>query len=203
MSSKIKLCGLFRECDIEYANEAQPDYIGFIIDYPKSHRSISPELAKRLKQRLNEVIQAVGVFVDAQVELPAKMANEKTIELIQLHGNENNDYISRLRKLTDAPIIKAIKIASAEDIFTANETSADFILLDSGKGSGVCFDHSLINPDKISKPFFIAGGLTPDNLSEVIREFQPFGVDLSGGIETDRLKDREKMLSAVRAAERC
>lgn len=200
MSVKIKLCGMFRECDIDYANEAMPDYIGFIIGFPKSHRNVSPELAKRLKSRLDSKIKAVGVFVDAPPKLCADIANSGTVDLIQLHGNESAEYIECLKALTNVPIIKAIRVTSADDIMKTNELDADFLLLDSGTGSGKTFDHSLIDKEQIAKPFFLAGGLTPENLSEVIREFKPFAVDLSSGIETGKLKDREKMLAAVKAA---
>lgn len=199
MSVKIKLCGMFRECDIDYANEAQPDYIGFVLEFPKSHRSIDKTTAQRLRSRLSPEIKTVGVFVNSPETTCAEYANCGIIDLIQLHGGEDKDYIRRLRELTGAPIIKAVKVRSADDIVQAQTLGADFLLLDNGTGTGQSFDHSLIDRELIRQPFFLAGGLTPENLRRAALDIQPYCVDLSSGIETDRVKDREKMLAAVRA----
>ncbi|MBP0984980.1 MAG: phosphoribosylanthranilate isomerase [Oscillospiraceae bacterium] len=199
MSVKIKLCGMFRECDIDYANEAQPDYIGFVLEFPKSHRSIDKTTAQRLRSRLSPEIKTVGVFVNSPETTCAEYANCGIIDLIQLHGGEDKDYIRRLRELTDAPIIKAVKVRSADDIAQAQTLGADFLLLDNGTGTGQSFDHSLIDRELIRQPFFLAGGLTPENLRRAALDIRPYCVDLSSGIETDRVKDREKMLAAVRA----
>lgn len=197
--TKIKLCGMFRSCDIEYVNEAQPDYIGFIVDFPKSHRSLSPDAAERLREKLRLGIKAVGVFVDAPIATPADMAKRGVIDLIQLHGQEDADYIARLRTFTDAPIIKAVKVTSAEDVSRAQTLGTDFLLLDSGTGTGKMFDHGLVDPERITTPFFLAGGLTPENCAQAARAMRPFAVDMSSGIETDRKKDRAKILAAVLA----
>lgn len=199
MSVKIKLCGMFRECDIDYANEAQPDYIGFVLEFPKSHRSIDKTTAHRLRSRLSPEIKTVGVFVNSPETTCAEYANCGIIDLIQLHGGEDKDYIRRLRELTGAPIIKAVKVRSADDIVQAQTLGADFLLLDNGTGTGQSFDHSLIDRELIRQPFFLAGGLTPENLRRAALDINPYCVDLSSGIETDRVKDREKMLAAVRA----
>lgn len=195
---KIKLCGMFRECDIDYANEALPDYIGFIIDFPKSHRSIDGKTAERLKARLSPKIKAVGVFVNAAEELCAGLANSGVIDVIQLHGREDADYIARLKRLTSVPLIKAAKIRSAEDIEAVQALGTDYVLLDNGTGTGVSFDHSLIEGADIRKPFFLAGGLNLENLRSAAEKFSPYCVDISSGIETDKLKDREKMSAAVK-----
>lgn len=199
MSVKIKLCGMFRECDIDYVNEAQPDYIGFVLEFPKSHRSIDKTTAQRLRSRLSPEIKTVGVFVNSPETTCAEYANCGIIDLIQLHGGEDKDYIRRLRELTGAPIIKAVKVRSADDIVQAQTLGADFLLLDNGTGTGQSFDHSLIDRELIRQPFFLAGGLTPENLRRAALDIRPYCVDLSSGIETDRVKDREKMLAAVRA----
>lgn len=201
MSVKIKLCGMFRECDIDYANEAKPDYIGFVLEFPKSHRSIDWETALRLKKRLSPEIKSVGVFVNSPETTCAEYANCGIIDLIQLHGGEDAEYIKRLRRLTKAPIIKAVKVRSTEDIAQAQTLGADFLLLDNGTGTGQSFDHSLISGAEIRQPFFLAGGLTPENLRQAALDIKPYCVDLSSGIETDRVKDREKMLAAVRAVQ--
>lgn len=200
MKTKIKLCGMFRDQDIDYVNEAKPDYIGFIVMFPKSHRNIDLETALRLKSRLSPEIRSVAVSVNAPVERFAEFAKQGAADILQCHGSEDAEYIARLRELTNVPIIKAVKVTSAADIEAAQTLNADYLLLDSGTGSGVTFDHSLIDRDKIRVPFFLAGGLTPENLGQAVRDIRPFAVDLSSGIETEKLKDREKILAAVREA---
>ncbi|MDE7362924.1 MAG: phosphoribosylanthranilate isomerase [Oscillospiraceae bacterium] len=200
MSTKIKLCGMFRDSDIDYVNEAKPDYVGFIVMFPKSHRNIDLETALRLKSRLSPEIKSVAVSVNAPVEQFAEFAKQGVADLLQCHGSEDAEYIAGLRDLTGVPIIKAVKVTSAADIENAQNLGADYLLLDSGTGSGVTFDHSLIDRERIRVPFFLAGGLTPDNLGAAIRGVKPFAVDLSSGIETDKLKDREKILAAVKEA---
>lgn len=195
---KIKLCGMFRDCDIDYANEAKPDYIGFILGFPKSHRNIDAETARQLRSRLDTGIKAVGVFVNSPETTCAEYANCGIIDVIQLHGNEDADFIRRLRELTGAPIIKAAKIRTPEDIGKVQALGADYVLLDNGTGTGEMFDHSLLDGAEIRQPFFLAGGLTPENLRQAAESVRPYCVDLSSGVETDRLKNREKMLEAVR-----
>lgn len=195
---KIKLCGMFSDCDIDYANEAKPDYIGFILGFPKSHRNIDAETARRLRSRLDTGIKAVGVFVNSPETTCAEYADCGIIDVIQLHGDEDADFIRRLRELTSAPIIKAAKIRTPEDIGRVQALGADYVLLDNGTGTGEMFDHSLLDGAEIRQPFFLAGGLTPENLRQAAESVRPYCVDLSSGVETDRLKDREKMLEAVR-----
>lgn len=195
---KIKLCGMFRDCDIDYANEARPDYIGFILGFPKSHRNIDMETAQRLRSRLSPEIKAVGVFVDSPETTCAEYANCGIINVIQLHGGEDAGFIRRLRELTDVPIIKAAKIRAPEDVRRVQELGADYVLLDNGTGTGEMFDHSLLDGAEITQPFFLAGGLTPENLRQAAENVRPYCVDLSSGVETQKVKDREKMLEAVR-----
>lgn len=195
---KIKLCGMFRDCDIDYANEAKPDYVGFILGFPKSHRNIDAETARRLRSRLDTGIKAVGVFVNSPETTCAEYADCGIIDVIQLHGDEDADFIRRLRELTSAPIIKAAKIRTPEDIGRVQALGADYVLLDNGTGTGEMFDHSLLDGAEIRQPFFLAGGLTPENLRQAAESVRPYCVDLSSGVETDRFKDREKMLEAVR-----
>lgn len=195
---RIKLCGMFRDCDIDYANEAQPDYIGFILGFPKSHRNIDQETALRLRSRLAEGIVPVGVFVNSPETTCADCANRGIIDVIQLHGSEDAEYIRRLRELTDRPIIKAAKIRTPEDIELVQGLGADYVLLDNGTGTGEMFDHSLLEGAELRQPFFLAGGLTPENLRQAAERVRPYCVDLSSGVESDRVKDRAKMLEAVR-----
>lgn len=196
---KIKLCGMFRECDIDFANEAKPDYIGFVMGFPKSHRNISPEFALSLKKRLSAEIKSVGVFVNAPIDFATNAANSGAIDLIQLHGSEDDKYIAMLREKTSVPVIKAIKVRSADDIANAPKL-ADFLLLDNGTGTGKMFDHGILSGIQIPKPFFLAGGLTPENLVNIPRNPLPYAVDLSSGIETNNVKDKSKMLAAVQSA---
>ena len=196
---KIKLCGMFRDEDIDYVNEAMPDYVGFIVLFPKSHRNIDLETALRLKKRLSPSIKSVAVSVDTPVEKFAEYAKSGVADMLQLHGNEDAEYIAELRRLTDVPLVKAVKVTSADDIIRAQELDVDYLLLDSGTGTGKAFDHSLIDRERITKPFFLAGGLTPENVREAALRVEPYGVDMSSGIETDKVKDMEKILAAVRA----
>ena len=192
---KIKICGLFRKEDIDFVNEALPDYAGFVLNFPKSHRNISLDQAERLSGKLDTRIQSVGVFVDADISYIEEAAKRGIIDIVQLHGSESAAYIGELKKRVPLPIIRAVKIDGGE----TQTLGADFLLLDSGKGTGKQFDHSLINREKIGAPFFIAGGITPENIADLTK-FKPYGVDISGGVETDKLKDRKKILAAVAAA---
>lgn len=195
--TKIKLCGLTRVCDIEAANELMPDYVGFVFA-PKSRRYLTPEKAAALISLLSTDIKAVGVFVNEAPESIAELLRAGIIDLVQLHGSEDEDYIARLRGLTDAPIIKAFRIDSQADVIAAEESSADYILLDSGSGgTGTLFDWQLIKT--IDRPYFLAGGLSINNVSGAIQMLHPYAVDISSGIETDRVKDQSKMAAFVAA----
>ena len=194
--TKIKLCGLSRVCDIEEANLLQPDYIGFVFA-KKSRRCVTPEQAGELKRQLRPEIRAVGVFVNEAPEAVAELLNRGVIDLAQLHGSEDAEYIRRLRDLTDSPLIQAFRIRSKEDLSRAAVSAADEILLDAGAGTGTVFDWSLLR--NMERRYFLAGGLNPENVWEAIRDLHPYGVDVSSGIETDALKDRTKMAAFVAA----
>lgn len=187
----IKLCGLTRPCDIDTVNKLKPEYIGFVF-FAKSIRNISREQAADLKKRLDPAIQAIGVFVDPDLDFVAGMLRDGIIDGAQLHGKEDEAYISQLRSLAPGKqIIKAYKVRTVEDLALANASSADYVLLDSGTGSGETFDWSLIRG--IERPYFLAGGLDPDNVGRAVTDLHPFAVDVSSGIETDGVKDPEKM----------
>ena len=200
--TKIKLCGLSRPCDIEAANQLKPDYIGFVFA-PKSKRYVTYRKAAELKSRLSPEIKAVGVFVNECPQETVKLLKNGIIDMVQLHGGEAEDDIARLRRLTDRPIIKAFRIETAYDIKAANQSTADYILLDSGAGTGTVFDWSLVN--SIGRPYFLAGGLDADNVADAVKALRPFAVDVSSGIETDGLKDKAKLaafIAAVRKEDR-
>ena len=194
--TRIKLCGLTRPCDIEAANRLKPDYIGFVFA-KKSRRCVSPEQAEALKKQLSPEIRAVGVFVNEDPETVAGLLNRGIIDLAQLHGREDEAYLTRLRELTDRPLLQAFRVAGEEDLHRAESSSADGILLDAGAGDGAVFDWKLLKG--WSRPYFLAGGLEPGNVREAIRILQPWGVDVSSGIETDGKKDPEKMAAFVTA----
>ena len=197
--SKIKICGLFRPCDIDYVNEARPDWCGFIIDFPRSHRSVTPDQVRSLRAGLDPAIVPVGVFVDRPAEEAAALLNDGTIQVAQLHGREDAAYIAALRALAPGKEIwKAFKVRSPEDLAAAAASSADRILLDNGYGTGQSFDWSLAG--SVTRPFLLAGGLTSENIPDAVARLHPYGLDLSSGVETDRLKDRDKILAAVAAA---
>ena len=196
--TKIKICGLRREQDIRYANELMPDYIGFVFA-KKSRRYVSPEKAKELKAMLAPGIQAVGVFVNEEPEQIAALLEAGTIDVAQLHGQEGEREIRRLRELTDHPLIQAFRIDTEQDVERANASTADYVLLDSGAGgTGTVFDWDLLQA--IRRPYFLAGGLDTENLGTVKAKLNPYGVDVSSGIETDGYKDKEKMTAFVAAA---
>ena len=189
--TKIKICGLSRLCDIDYVNTTMPDYIGFVFA-PHSKRYVSPSL----KARLSPCIKAAGVFVGEEAENILDIAGRGIIDIIQLHGSEDDHYISKLKAVSDVPIIKAFSIKSKKDIQTAVLSSADYILLDNGAGgTGDVFDWSLIS--EISRPYFLAGGLTPNNVEQAVAINHPFAVDASSGVETDGVKDFNKIKAFI------
>ncbi len=194
--TKIKMCGLRTECDIDYANRIKPEFIGFVF-VKESKRFVSPKTAALLRQRLSPNIISVGVFKDDAPDYAADLIQYGIIDIIQLHGSENNGYIADLRGLTTAPIIQAFRIEGPEDIEAANNSDADFVLLDSGGGTGKTFDHSLI--DGINRPYFLAGGLTPAIAGEVVHDFHPYAVDASSSLETEGIKDYSKMRAFAEA----
>ncbi len=194
---KIKICGLFRDCDIDYVNEAIPDFIGFV--FAESRRQVSAGWAEAMRPKLRSEITPVGVFVNESLTNVAKLLNNNIIEMAQLHGEENENYIQELKSLTNRPIIKAVRVLAHEDIEAAQQTAADFLLLDNGTGgTGESFDWSLVSKVKNQKPFFLAGGLDSGNLEQAIQATSPYAVDLSSGVETDGIKDRTKILEIVR-----
>ena len=171
-----------------------PEYIGFVFA-KNSKRYIAPGEAEILSRQLCEEITPVGVFVDEKIELMTELLDRHIIKAVQLHGNEDEVYIHALRKRTKCTIIKAFRVKSREDIMAANHSSADYVLLDSGGGSGEIFDWSLIRV--IKRPYFLAGGLTPENVRMAVLELQPFAVDASSSLETDGFKDKQKMADFV------
>jgi phosphoribosylanthranilate isomerase len=196
--TKIKICGLFRIEDIDVVNEVLPDYIGFV--FAKSKRQVNETVARELKAKLNPVIKAAGVFVNEDMDRIIHLCNAGTIDLIQLHGDENEDYIRKLRSSVINPIIKAVRVRAAEDITKASVIPYDYLLLDTYReeqygGSGEAFDWSMIT--EVRKPFFLAGGIDIGNVIQAITIAQPYCIDVSSGVETDGRKDRTKIHDIV------
>ena len=192
--TKIKLCGLSRPRDILAANQLRPEYIGFVFA-PQSSRYISSEQARELKALLSPQIRTVGVFVNEGIDRVEGLLNSGVIDLAQLHGSEDADYIRQLRTRTGKPVIQAFRITSEEDVKRAEHSMADHILLDAGAGTGTVFDWSMLR--QIRRPYFLAGGLGPENVKGAVEQLHPYAVDVSSGIETDGSKDPEKMAAFV------
>lgn len=192
---KIKFCGIKRIEDIDICNELKPDYIGFVF-FDRSKRFIKPIDAKTLKEKLDRSIKSVGVFVNEEIDKIVEIVNEGIIDLVQLHGDEDDEYIRHLKEKTKTPIIKAFKILSKNDIIGANESIADYVLLDSGAGTGMIFDWELIKG--IKRDYFLAGGLDQNNVAEAIEKLNTFAVDVSSGIETDGYKNKNKMIEFIK-----
>jgi phosphoribosylanthranilate isomerase len=193
---KIKICGLFREEDIEAANEAGPDYIGLVFA-AKSRRRVSLEQAARLRTRLREGIAVVGVFVDEKRENIVALYRDGVIDLAQLHGGESPEYITLLRQDCAVPVIKAVQVEKGSEI--DSRCGAQYFLLDHGPGgSGERFDWQVLSEHTASleRPWFLAGGITVDTIVEAM-QYKPYGLDVSSGAETKGLKDREKMIRLV------
>lgn len=200
--TKVKICGLRRPEDIEMVNRFRPDYVGFV--FAPGRRQVTAEQARRLRSMLHGDICPVGVFVDAPEEEICEIVRQNIISVVQLHGKETPEQADGLRRLL-APygtqIIKAIRVTGKFDLEIWENSEADYLLLDSGAGTGKTFDHSLIG--KIRKPWFLAGGMNPDNAAEAVESLHPYGIDVSSGVETHGWKDSEKvkrMIDRVRAA---
>lgn len=194
--TKIKICGLFRQEDIEAANIIRPNYIGFV--FAKSPRQISPKTAEGLKKNLLPKIEAAGVFVNEKPAQVAALLNAGIIQLAQLHGQEDDAYIKTLRGLTSAPIIRAVPVCFS---LPALPSVANYLLFDTAAkktgGTGKSFNWCLLKNYK-DKPYFLAGGLNCGNVQAAIKTLHPFGVDVSSGVESEGLKDPKKMAEFVR-----
>jgi len=207
LNPKIKICGLFREQDIDFVNEARPDYIGFV--FAESRRKVSPAFAAQLRRRLSGGLIPVGVFVNAPVADIVALYREDVISIAQLHGTENGEYITRLKEASASDgnkpvdVIKTMQInekpGAASSLLPSS--SADYYLIDSGAGSGEAFNWELLNSPKMNalkraKPWFLAGGLGPGNIEQALG-YNPYALDVSSGAETSGMKDREKIVQLV------
>jgi phosphoribosylanthranilate isomerase len=198
---KIKICGIFRDEDIDYINEAMPDYTGFV--FATSKRKVSPVQAERLRRRLAEGVTPVGVFVNAPVEDIIALYRDGVISIAQLHGSEDETYIKRLKEESakGGAIVPVIKVIRGGELARGTQltTDANYYLFDSGAGSGLNFDWNVLTALKCDKPWFLAGGINTGNIEQAM-SFKPFCIDISGGAETNGIKDREKVVQLTAMA---
>ena len=202
---RIKICGLSREEDIDYVNEAGVDYAGFV--FANSRRQVSHALAMQLRRRLDEGIVPVGVFVNALCEDIVALYRNGVISIAQLHGTEDGEYIARLKEASlgggnvePIPVIKTI-LGDELPKGIGLSSQIDYYLVDSGSGSGKTFDWNLLGSQHFSKPWFLAGGINVDNIERAM-SFNPFAIDISSGAEKDGVKDLEKILRLVTVAKK-
>lgn len=195
--TSVKICGLRRIEDVDYVNRTEPDYIGFI--FAKSKREIDGETAHMLSSKLNPEIKKVGVFVNRDIDELLEIARLAKLDIVQLHGDENADYIERIPK--EYGVWKAIRVRDSDDIETAEYYSSlervEGVLLDAYHeteygGSGESFDWNLIKEGRFKK-LILAGGLNSENIDDAISKASPDAVDVSSGVETEGYKDFEKI----------
>lgn len=194
--TRVKICGLRRREDVEAVNRALPDFVGFV--FAKSRRRITPELAASLKNQLDPHIEVVGVFVNQNIEVIRDLYRSGIIDLAQLHGDENREYIERLRQCCGCRVIKALSVGSA---LPPLPQKTDYLLFDTQSalrgGGGTPFDWDLLKSYQ-GPPYFLAGGLSAQNVRAAVNATAPFCVDVSSGVETDGWKDRDKIAEFVR-----
>lgn len=181
---KIKICGLRRKEDILIVNKYKPDYIGFVFAQ-NSKRKVTIDEALYLKSLLDKNIKAVGVFLNNDIFFLQEIIKKGIIDLIQLHGNEDNSYLKKIREFSDLPIIKAYN----------DDPLCDFVLVDNIiPGSGI--EGNFVLPD-VNKPCFLAGGINKDNILKALKE-KPYCIDVSSGVEVNGFKDEEKIKEIIR-----
>jgi phosphoribosylanthranilate isomerase len=194
--TELKICGLSRIEDITAVNRHGADYAGFVF-FEKSKRYVDPYKANELISLLRADIRPVGVFMDEPLDNVVRIARITGVELIQLHGHESEEYVEYVRRTLDRPVIKAYKASEDGAIERAVQSAADYVMIDSGAGSGKKFDWSILKDFK--RDYFLAGGLDPESVGEAIRMLEPFAVDVSSGVETDGIKDEEKIAKFIKA----
>ncbi|MFA6710656.1 MAG: phosphoribosylanthranilate isomerase [Candidatus Methanomethylophilaceae archaeon] len=192
--TRVKICGLRREVDIDYVNAAHPDYAGFV--FAEGRRQISHGTARELRSLLDRTIIPVGVFADSPIDEIVGIVRNGTIDAIQLHGKESSEYISKLKAVSSVPVIQAVNM-NEEGMFGIPDTDADMLLLDGGTGgTGTSFDWSSVRG--IRKDFFLAGGLNMYNVRKAIDLVRPYAVDISSGVEINGRKDGDLIKDTIR-----
>lgn len=207
---KVKMCGISNVETIPAIVDAKPDYMGLV--FAPSKRQVTVDQAKILVEELhrgyakkygsdtehdkNDTIKTVGVFVNETVDNLVTIANEANLDAVQLHGDEDEAFIQSLKERTNVEVWKAIQIRTAADTEKWIDSSADMLLFDAYHkaergGTGEVFDWSCL--DEFERPFMLAGGIDSTNVARAIRTVRPYGIDISSGIETDGVKDDEKI----------
>ena len=194
--TELKICGLSRIEDIIAVNRHGADFAGFVF-FEKSKRYVDPYKANELISLLRADIKPVGVFMDEPLDNVVRIARISGVELIQLHGHESEEYVEYVKRTLDRPVIKAYKASEEGALEKAAQSSADYVMIDSGAGSGKKFDWSILKDFK--RDYFLAGGLDPESVGEAIRMLEPFAVDVSSGVETDGIKDEKKITEFIKA----
>lgn len=208
MMTKVKICGLKTLDDVDKVNKYLPEYAGFV--FANTKRFVTDEQALMMKQALATEIKAVGVFVNEPIEHVAELCRRGIIDAAQLHGEESEEYIRNLKKITDISVIKATKVQNASQVAERMSEEADYMLFDTYKkgelgGTGERFELSILeeclenlaSQGRKIKPYFLAGGLDETNVSEVLGRIGCYCVDVSTGVETDGVKDEVKIKSFI------
>jgi phosphoribosylanthranilate isomerase len=203
--TKIKICGLRRKEDAMILNRQHPDLAGFIF-YPKSRRYLTKDQAGALRKLLDPSIQTVGVFVNSEPEAILPYVEAGIIQVVQLHGEEPPEEVRWLKARTEAPVLKAIRVRDRTSLEGLDRYDCDGFLLDAFTpgygGAGKTFDDTLLRQAVIPKPFFMAGGLTPQNVGDIMARTHPYGVDVSSAVETGGYKDESKIKAFIEAVRR-
>jgi phosphoribosylanthranilate isomerase len=203
--TKVKICGITNFDDALMAIDAGADMLGFNF-YEKSPRFVAPAAAKAIIEKLPRDITTVGVFVNSSPLEVEKIFRELSLDLVQLHGNEDAEFVNRLREATSANVIKVLRVSPDFQPSIALEYKADHFMLDTDSrsfgGSGETFDwDSAIRFKALVPDFYLAGGLTPDNVAEAIRKVRPHAVDVCSGVESAKgIKDAVKVRAFIRNA---
>lgn len=198
---KIKFCGIRRLEDVAAINVLQPDYMGMILS-AGFRRSVPLSTAKQLVRQKSATVQAVGVFVDETAETILQVTEQLHLNVIQLHGTESPELLTQLQTQTGLPVWKAVRIRNEKDLQAVADMQADNVILEGDTknavgGTGICADWSLLAKRNWNRPFFLAGGLKPENVAEAISIVQPDGIDLASGIEENGIKSPEKMKQII------
>lgn len=202
MSIKIKISGLRCEQDVDYVNEARPDWVSVMLCH-RFWRCVDFDQARQLRRRLRDDIPLVGVFVNDKFSDVLVALRQGIVDMVQLQGTESEEYITSLQMMSyGKPIIKACEVHSPEVIPYAENSAADHILLHCPRVEGKPQSWDIVRG--VSRDFLLAGGLTPDNLTDALTTVRPWGVDLCSGVEVstgpnpaDRTKDRRALLESV------
>lgn len=197
---RVKICGITSKKDAVMVSALGADAIGFV--FAKSKRKITPEKAKAIIKELPPFITTVGIFVDEEIKEINRIAEFTSLDAVQLHGNESREYCEKVNR----KVIKGIKVTKNDTkdslINKIKSYSVSAFILDPGKGSGKTFNWDIAR--KIEKPIIIAGGLNPENVAEAVEKLDPYGVDVSTGVEKNYgIKDEEKVEKFIREAHSC